>query len=81
MRFLVWSNEHRMWWRGNHRGYTQFIDEAGRYSRDEAGRIVAKATLDGALTVRRTNPVTDEAYSQLSEVMVVAPEDTPAGER
>ena len=80
MRFLVWSNEHRMWWRGNQRGYTEFIDEAGRYPRDEAARIVAKATLDGVLTVRRTNPVTGEDYSQLSEVMVLAPKDTPGGE-
>ncbi len=78
MRFLVWSNQHRMWWRGTHRGYTEYIDEASRYSRGEAENIVAKATLDGQLTARRTNPVTGEEYSQLSEVMVLAPEDNPA---
>lgn len=35
-RYLIWSNEHRAWWRPNARGYTTFIESAGRYSRDEA---------------------------------------------
>lgn len=80
MRFLVWSNEHRMWWRPNHAGYTEFIDEAGRYGRSYAEEIVARATLDGVLTVRRTNPYTGEEYSQLSEVVVLAPEDIPGAD-
>jgi hypothetical protein len=80
MMFLVWSNEHRMWWRGGHRGYTDSIEEAGRYSRADAQAIVARATLDGLLTVRRTDPVTGKEYSQLSEVLVLAPEDIAAVE-
>jgi hypothetical protein len=79
MKFLVWSNEHRMWWRGGHAGYTEFIDEAGRYDRDVAENIVANASLGGLLTVRRTDPVTGEDYSQFSEVVVLAPEDIPDG--
>jgi hypothetical protein len=75
--FLVWSNDHRMWWRPGHRGYTEFIDEAGRYARAEAEKIVAGATINGQLTVRRTDPVTGREYSQLSEVLVAAPEDIP----
>jgi len=35
-RYLVWSNEHRAWWRPNAQGYTMFLDAAGRYTRDEA---------------------------------------------
>lgn len=78
--FLIWSNEHRMWWRGGHVGYTDSIEEAGRYERSDAEEIVAAATLDGVLTVRRTDPVTGEEYSQLSEVLVLAPECIPAVE-
>jgi hypothetical protein len=80
MRYLVWSNEHQAWWRGGHRGYTSSIEEAGRYERSDAEGIVAGATLDGLLTVRRTDPVTGIEYSQHSEVMVLAPEDIPGGE-
>lgn len=34
--YLVWSNEHRAWWRPNNSGYTIHFEQAGRYSRDEA---------------------------------------------
>lgn len=72
--FLVWSNQHAQWWRPAERGYTAIIEEAGRYSRAEAERIVAKATLDGYLAHERTNPITGEGYVALDEVMVLAPE-------
>ena len=79
-RFLIWSNEHAMWWRrGGQRGYTQFIEEAGRYERAEAQGIVAKATLDGRLNVGTRDPVTDRQYDMAFEVMVLAPEDIPDG--
>lgn len=77
MNFLVWSNEHAMWWRGNQRGYTQFIEEAGRYDRAEAEGIVARATLDGRLNLGTRDPVTDLQYDLASEVLVLAPEDVP----
>lgn len=34
--YLIWSNEHRAWWRPNSRGYTIHIEAAGRYTRDDA---------------------------------------------
>ena len=34
--YLIWSNEHGAWWRPNAAGYTMRIEEAGRYSREEA---------------------------------------------
>jgi len=37
--FLVWSNEHRGWWRPQRRGYTRDLAEAGRYSRAQAIEI------------------------------------------
>lgn len=34
--YLVWSNQHRCWWRANSAGYTNDIRAAGWYSRGEA---------------------------------------------
>ncbi len=34
--YLVWSNEHRLWWRANSSGYTTDMRRAGRYTREEA---------------------------------------------
>jgi len=68
--YLVWSNEHRAWWRPNSNGYTGSIDQAGRYTRHEAVRIV-----DGA---NAFIPTDHERF----EVMVLAPECIPtSGDR
>jgi hypothetical protein len=72
--FLIWSNEHRMWWRANECGYTDSIEEAGRYPYGLAARIVLKASVDGALVYDRTDPMTGEQYRQAPEVLVLAPE-------
>lgn len=37
--YLVWSNEHRAWWRANSCGYTKQVSDAGRYSREQAIEI------------------------------------------
>lgn len=81
--YLIWSNQHGAWWRPNERGYTNSLDEAGRYDRATAQRIVDRATCDGMLLRTRTNPITGEGYEQLDEVLVRAPEcidDMPIGE-
>jgi hypothetical protein len=75
--FLIWSNQHGTWWRPDERGYTQYIEEAGRYPRDHAERIVARATLDGQLAERRTDPYSGVEYASVDEVMVLAPESIP----
>lgn len=41
--WLVWSNEHGKWWKPGGRGYTSTIEEAGRYVRAAADRIVAES--------------------------------------
>lgn len=38
-KWLIWSNEHKAWWRENSRGYTMSRNEAGRYSMTEAMEI------------------------------------------
>lgn len=50
MNYLVWSNQHRMWWKANRCGYTPDRDTAGRYTRAEADAIVKDATVDGHIT-------------------------------
>lgn len=42
-RYLIWSNEHRAWWRPNHASYTVHAEQAGRYTHEEALRICAGA--------------------------------------
>ena len=41
--WLVWSHEHRGWWGPNHRGYVSTVAAAGRYTPQDAARIVAEA--------------------------------------
>jgi len=41
--YLVWSNQHRAWWRPESRGYTTDIRGAGWYTRDEAISISGQA--------------------------------------
>lgn len=77
--FLVWSNQHGMWWRAGQRGYTPLIEEAGRYDRPIAEEIVAAATLDGALGRLTVDPVSGQSYQRQDEVMVLAPESIPDG--
>lgn len=42
-RYLIWSFEHQAWWRPNSNGYTTDLAQAGRYSQEEAGRIVTQS--------------------------------------
>jgi hypothetical protein len=41
--WLVWSLEHNGWWRENSKGYCSDIKAAGRYSFEEASKIVVGA--------------------------------------
>lgn len=36
MKYVIWSHEHRAWWRPDHLGYTTELREAGRYAGTEA---------------------------------------------
>lgn len=44
--YLIWSNEHRAWWRPKSCGYTKFVSAAGRYPRDEA-LLICKNSREG----------------------------------
>ena len=36
MKYVIWSFEHMRWWGPNFRGYVERIEDAGRYSLEEA---------------------------------------------
>lgn len=72
--YLIWSNEYGKWWRPRHCGYTALIEEAGRYTLEEA-RQLTEVTCDGKLFGTRTDPVTGEKYKS-SEIIVPEPVET-----
>jgi hypothetical protein len=43
MKYLIWSNEHRGWWKPNRHGYTTRTDKAGQFTFDEAADIIKDA--------------------------------------
>lgn len=45
--YLLWSNKHRAWWRSQQWGYTEDIDDAGRYSEAEAVKCVIRSAQCG----------------------------------
>lgn len=44
--YLIWSNQHRAWWRAESAGYTDYLDAAGHYTREEA-LIICRSAHDG----------------------------------
>jgi hypothetical protein len=41
--YVIWSFEHHAWWKAWQWGYTDYLTEAGRYTKDDADRIVTRA--------------------------------------
>lgn len=41
--YVIWSFEHKAWWRPDRCGYTEFLDEAARYTEGEAIALVDAA--------------------------------------
>jgi hypothetical protein len=58
MKYLIWSNEHRGWWRANRHGYTTLVQRAAHFSLEDATEIVTKA---------------NRHSDKIEEVMVEAP--------
>lgn len=63
MKYLIWSTEHRGWWKPNRHGYTTRTDLAGRFSSEEARNIIANAN----------RPLTGATLEAPPELMVEAP--------
>jgi hypothetical protein len=45
VKYVIWSFEHEAWWAPERRGYTEDLDQAGRYDDAEAHEIVANANV------------------------------------
>jgi len=41
--YLIWSDEHKAWWKPNKAGYTYYMREAGRYTERQATNICEQA--------------------------------------
>ena len=46
--YVVWSNEHRGWWKKGQFGYTDKLADAERYSRNGALNVCMENERDGA---------------------------------
>ena len=66
MKYLIWSNEHRAWWKGNRHGYTTRTDKAGQFSYEVAREICEDAN-------RYDQPIELRPSTGVNEVMVEAP--------
>lgn len=65
--WIIWSNEHRAFWRPNRCGYTTAIEAAGRYSKAEAEAICRDACPRANSTINVGTP---------PEICMPAPEAT-----
>ncbi len=43
--YLIWSNEHKAWWKAGRNGYATGLAGAGQFARDEAIQLCREALL------------------------------------
>lgn len=58
--WIIWSIEHNAWWMPNHNGYVVERESAGRYSYEEALKIVKGANIN-------KNDIPNEAMIHLED--------------
>lgn len=66
--FLLWSNNRQKWWGPNHRGYTDNIADAGRYTEADAIRCVVKSAFHGRV---------DQVTCMVADPVPTNPADSP----
>lgn len=47
IKYIIWSIERRSWCASNTKGYTFVLGQAGRYSKDQALKIISDANRSG----------------------------------
>ncbi|SEQ71573.1 hypothetical protein SAMN05216548_10737 [Faunimonas pinastri] len=70
--YLVWSTEHRAWWKPDCVSYTYRLDDAGRYTRELALLICS-----GAHGGWREGEVPSELPVQLEDALTAAGQEAP----
>jgi hypothetical protein len=70
--YLIWSNEHRRWWRPGEMGYTTVTHLAGRYTKEGADRICEKANehLPAGATPNEVAVLAPDAVWALEEFII-----------
>jgi hypothetical protein len=64
--YLIWSNEHRRWWKPGEVGYTTVTHLAGRYAKAHADQICERANghlPEGAMPNEVALLAPDEAWA------------------
>ena len=57
-RCVIWSGEHRAYWRANASGYTTLLDGAGVYPRAEAERLTRHCGPEKRITILPVEMIT-----------------------
>lgn len=52
--WVIWSFEHNAWWAAHEAGFVTSLSEAGRYTQEDAGRIVTDSILVDEVAVYET---------------------------
>lgn len=73
--WLVWSNEHEAWWGPNRCGYTQKMNDAGRYTFAEAVQICSVRSI--RMCVPDEVCVPSPELEAMLGVMVTRPQQSP----
>ena len=66
MKYLIFSGEHRMFWRPFASGYTSQVALAGRYEKDEADAVTAHCGPDKMIEIL-PEPQTPNDIEQLAQ--------------
>jgi hypothetical protein len=85
-KYLIWSNEHKAWWRADHCGYSPALNNAGNYTREEAIGICKRALptamhvgLISEIPVRLAD-VIDVLHDEMVPGVVLGKQDNPRAE-
>ncbi len=72
IKYIIWSIERRSWCTSNTKGYTFVLGQAGRYSRDQAAKIISDANREGEIFECVIAPECNEMVNLSSENSMVA---------
>lgn len=87
--WVIWSNQHGLWWAGNGASYTDTFEMAGRYSTEDALAIVRNSSVEGRVLIHRDGircapevaiPLFGGAYPYAEAEHLLKPAHTPSAD-